>query len=207
MLRNRREQPIGKEQLEQLYLRDRLSMAEIAHKLDCSVNKVVYWMDRHHISRRHWDEASYLKHNPQGDPFEIKEVRTEAERELFQLGIGLYIGEGTKGNDKAVLANTDPKVIRAFLRFLREICQVEEKRIYAYLNVFDDVDLKEALDYWIQVTELPRSQFVKPTVRSSKGGSYNNKSKYGTLTVGISNTKLSRKINAWCNEILTRFGT
>jgi hypothetical protein len=202
----RRGQPMSKDHLEQLYLRERLWMAEIAGKLGCSVNKVVYWMDRHQIPRRRQDEASYVKHNPTGDPFDIKELQTEGDRELFQLGIGLYIGEGTKARGKVVLANTDSKVICAFLRFLREICQVEEKRIYAYLNVFDDVDLEEALDYWAQVTELPRSQFVKPTVRSSKGGSYNNKSRYGTLTVGVSNTKLSDRVNAWCKEALARFG-
>lgn len=126
-----RGQAISKEELERLYLHEHFSMAEIAVHLGCSVNKVVYWMDRYGIARRHWDEASYVKHNPDGDPFVIKEPETDEERELFHLGIGLYIGEGTKSKQRVILSNSDPQVIRTFLRFLREICRVEEKRIFA----------------------------------------------------------------------------
>lgn len=104
-------------------------MAEIAEALNCSVNKVVYWMNRHAIPRRHRDEASYVKHNPEGDPFKIKNLETDEERALFHLGVGLYIGEGTKSRHRVSISNTDPQVIRAFLRFLRQICQVEEKKI------------------------------------------------------------------------------
>jgi hypothetical protein len=204
-LLRQRERPIIKEQLERLYCDERLSMAEIAQELDCSINKVVYWMEHHQIPRRNRDEANYIKHNPNGDPFRIKEIETAEDRELFQLGIGLYIGEGSKEKHRVLLANTDPDVIRAFLRFLREICGVDEKRIYAWLNIFDDVDLEEASNYWKQVTGLSESQFFKPTIRTSKGGSYRNKSRYGTLTVGLSSTKLSSKIQEWCQATLRRF--
>jgi len=182
-------------------------MTKIAEKLGCSVNKVVYWMDQHGIPRRGWDEASYVKHNPNGDPFKIKELETDEERDLFQLGLGLYIGEGTKNKRDVRLANTDPQVIRTFLRFLREICQVDESKIFAWLNIFDDVNLEEAQEYWEQVTGLPRAQFYKPTVRSSRGGSYQNKSRYGTVTVGISNAKLSSKIGEWYKFALNKFGS
>lgn len=190
-----------------LYSRDHLSMSEIAHKLHCSDNKIAYWMDRYQIPRRNREEAIYLKHNPTGDPFKIKKLNTDAKRELLRLGIGLYIGEGTKNKNRVVLTNTNPKVIRTFLRFLREICSVEEKRIYAYLNVFNDADLDQVLNYWQQVTGLRQSQFVKPTVRQSKGGVYRNKSLYGTLTVGVSNTKLAKHINEWCEQALQKFGS
>lgn len=201
----RREQPIAQERLERLYCHEQLSMAEIAQALGCSLNKVTYWMDRYHIPRRPRDEANYLKHNPGGDPFRIKPLETADERELFQLGIGLYIGEGTKNKHRVLLANTDPQVIRAFLRFLREICGVEEKRIYAWLNIFDDVDVEEASNYWRQVTGLSEAQFFKPTVRTRRGGSYHKKSRYGTLTVGLSNTNLASQIQQWCQTTLDKF--
>ncbi len=202
-----RGQAIRKEQLEQLYLREHLSMAEIAEALNCSVNKVVYWMNRHAIPRRHRDEASYVKHNPEGDPFKIKNLETDDERALFHLGVGLYIGEGTKSRHRVSISNADPQVIRAFLRFLRQICQVEEKKIFAWLNIFDDVNLEEAQAYWEQVTGLPRTQFYKPIVRSGKKGSYQTKSRYGTLTVGVSNTKLANQIREWYKTILEAFGS
>src|SRR6185503_6697997 len=132
---------LGKDLLEELYHQHRLSMAEIAGRLGCSQNKVAYWMEKHGIARRDIGEAIYQWHNPDGDPFEIREPETEDERRLFDLGLGLYIGEGTKKNPCGVLlANSDPQVIRAFLRFLCEICGVEVNAVFAQINIFDDVD-------------------------------------------------------------------
>jgi hypothetical protein len=122
--------------------------------------------------------------------------------------VALYIGEGTKKNKTSIrLANSDPQVIRAFLRFLRETCGVQEKKIFAWLNIFDDASVEEALSFWQGVTGLSRSQFAKPIVRPSRGGNYLNKSRHGTLTVVVSNSKLSAKINEWCRNILQKFSS
>jgi hypothetical protein len=198
---------LSKELLEELYNGHRLSMAEIAKRLDCSQNKVAYWMEKYGIPRRDISEAIYQWHNPDGDPFEIREPVTENERRLFDLGVGLYIGEGTKKNPYGVLlANSDPQVIRAFVRFLYEICGVKAETVSAQINIFDDVDLESAQAYWEEVTGLPRSQFYKPTVRSSRGGTYENKSEYGTVTVSVHNTKLREIILDWCQEYLDKYG-
>lgn len=190
-----------------MYLEEKRSMQEIADQLDCSAHKVGHWLDRYGIKRRSGSEATYLKRNPNGDPFRIKELETEDDRELFTLAMGLYLGEGTKSKRDIRLGNSDPKIIRAFLRFLREICGVEEKRIFAWLNIYDDVDLEKALCYWMQVTNLPRNQFYKTTVRPGRGGTYNNKSEYGTLTVGISNVKLTSKVTEWYKNAIEKFGS
>src|SRR5581483_21483 len=203
----RRDSPIPRETLEELYVREKRSMTDIATRLGCSVNKVVYWMNKYELVRRHPAEANYVKRNPKGDPFHIKQPETEDERELFSLVMGLYLGEGTKSKRDVRLGNSDPQIIRTFLRFLREICRVEEKRIFAWLNIFDDTNVEEALDFWIHVTGLPKSQFYKTTIRKSKGGTYNHKSKYGTLTVGISNVKLSSTVTEWYKNAIEKFGS
>jgi len=197
-----RPSPIDKEYLIELYLHRNYSMAEIAKQLRCSTNKVVYWMDQYGIERRDQSEATYVKRNPDGDPFKIQEFETQAQQSLFDLGIGLYIGEGTKSDQNVCLANSDPSVIRIWLRFLREICNVEETKLFAYLNMFDDLDVEQTIAYWQDVTCLARSQFFKPTIRSNKGEGYGKKSPYGTLTVGISNKKLARQMTEWCSKAL-----
>src|SRR5690349_2849761 len=100
MIGLRRDKPIAKDTLEQMYVQDRRSMQEIADELGCSVNKIVYWMDKYQIERRDSSEATYHKRNPLGDPFRIKEALTAQDRDLMMLAIGLYIGEGTKKADK-----------------------------------------------------------------------------------------------------------
>jgi len=196
---------LSKELLEELYNQQRLSMAEIAERLDCSQNKVAYWMVKYGIPRRDVSEAIYHWQNPEGDPFEIQESLSDEEQELFYLAIALYIGEGKKRDREQVsLSNTEPRVIRVFLKFLREICRVDENRIWAWINIFDDSSLKRAQEYWEEVTQLPRSQFYKPVVRARRGGTYLNVSEYGTLTVGVSNTRLREIVLQWCEDYLNK---
>jgi transposase-like protein len=197
-----RSRPLAKDLLDEMYLRRRMSMAEIAQDLGCSVNKVEYWMRQHNMQRRRWDEATYIKHNPAGDPFQIEELDSPEKRHLFDVVVGLYVGEGRKSNQVVTLANSDPQVIRIWLRFLREICHIQENKIYVYLNMFDDLDVQVTTSFWQQVTGLPRSQFFKPTVRPKRDGRYGDKSPHGTCTVGVSNKNLARLMTQWCQEAL-----
>jgi hypothetical protein len=197
----------SKEVLGLLYYERGLSMAQIAEQLACSVNKVAYWMDKHGLSRRDIGKAIYLRQNPTGDPFDIQIPKSEDELALFQLALGLYIGEGKKRDKEQVaLSNSDPRVIRVFLRFLRQICGVNEKRIWAWINIFDDADLELAKEYWLYVTNLSPEQFHASVVRSRRKGTYNQLSKYGTLSVGISSTKLHEIVMQWSTDYLSRYG-
>ena len=194
---------LSKESLDVLY-RDRgLSMAQIAEELGCSASKVVYWMDKHGIERRSISEAVYQYRNPNGDPFTIRVPESVDEYALFYLSLGLYIGEGKKRDREQIsLSNSDSRVIRIFLRFLREICGVEEQRIWAWINLFDDADLKASEEFWMSVTGLAIEQFHKPVIRAQRVGTYLSRSKYGALSVGVSSTKLHTIVMQWCNAHL-----
>jgi hypothetical protein len=194
---------LTKKLLEDWYLQERLSMAEIAEKVGCSPNKVSYWMTKFGIERREIGEAIYQKWNPDGDPFEI--THSDDKDDLFRLAIGLYIGEGKKRTVEEVsLANTDARVIRVFMRFLREICHVNESRLWAQVNVYDDLNLNGVLEYWQKVTGLPVQQFYKPVIRARREGNYINVSQYGTVTVGVNNSKLCKIVKSWCEEYLSK---
>ncbi|HUC96144.1 MAG TPA: helix-turn-helix domain-containing protein, partial [Candidatus Saccharimonadales bacterium] len=61
------------------------------------------------------DEISELK--AQG----ITEVGKVSKRDLWMIGLGLWIGEGSKTMEQIRLVNSDPRVVRLFLSWLREI--------------------------------------------------------------------------------------
>jgi len=84
-----------KEELERLY-NNGLSMMEIAKGSDCSLSGVKYWMDKYAIPRRSRSEATYIKRNPDGDPFQVKNKLTRNEIFLKGLGLGLYWGKAIK---------------------------------------------------------------------------------------------------------------
>ena len=67
---------LSKQDLESAYIGG-LSMAEIAQREHVSLNTVAYWMKKYNIPRRTWSEATYVKSNPDGDPYKIKQLITQ----------------------------------------------------------------------------------------------------------------------------------
>jgi len=183
---------ITKEQLETLYFNDGASMQEIALKLNCSVNRVVYWMNKYQIKRRSISDAIYQKHNPNGDLFNIKSIRTLPDAQLLGMGLGLYWGEGNKANKHSVrLGNTDPELIKMFMQFLTKLFGIDKDKFRFSLQVFSDIDPRVALGYWVKRLSVSPSQFYKITVTISGSiGTYRQKSSYGVLTVYFHNKKL-----------------
>lgn len=183
-----------------------LSMKEISSKTGLKYGIVVHWMKKYNIPRRSMSEAIYAKKNPNGDPFHIKELNNRRDIELFNIGIGLYLGEGKK-RDKHNIAfsNSNPAILKLFLIFLKEICGVKESQLKAQLNIFDDVGLEEAIDLWQKATKIPRSNFFSSVVRKSKRGSYKNRSRYGTFTIYFSNIKLKKFIIECCERSLVKY--
>lgn len=181
------------------------SAKEIADELGFKEKKVRYWMKKGGIIARSWSEATYCKRNPKGDPFEIiKQLQNPRDLQLFFVALGLYLGEGTKkGKYNVALGNIDPNILRTFLNFLRKICNVDESKIFAELNIFDDVSTEDAVKYWAKEVGISKSQIRYVISRKSKGGTYKNKSKYGTLTIKVCNYKLKKIILEWCDKALT----
>ena len=183
---------IQKALLQKMYYVEKKSMQEIAHELGFSLHKVAYWMEKHKIKARQRGEAMYVKHNPQGDPFKFVPPRTLGEAKLFGLGLGLYWGEGNKANMYAIrLGNTDPNLIREFIKFLTRFFGIRKSDLQFGLQIFSDTPSYEALDFWVKELKISRQQVYKPTItKSGSVGTYRKKSKYGVVTVLYHNKKL-----------------
>lgn len=181
-------------------------MMEIAKKHKVSLHKVVYWMEKYGINRRSNSEATYVKRNPNGNPFKITPLDSLEKTELLALAIGLFLGEGNKRDHFHIrFTNSDSKIIKVFLEFIRKICGVREQKIKAFINIFDDRVYEKCLNYWVGITRIPFTRFYKPTIRPRKIGTYKNKSKYGTITIIISNTKLLNQIKLWCHTYVSKY--
>ena len=189
-----------------LYYDQHYSMQEIAAELGCSPHKVVYWMDQYGLERRDWSEATYVKNNPDGDPFTIYEPHTSDEWMLFGLGLGLYMGEGTKtGKCNIVMTNTNPHIHRIFIQFLKVFCGVSSSQLRCWINIFDDVSAQIATKWWCHQLALSEDQFFKPTIREQKQGTYTRKSQHGTISVCFSNTKLKQILEEWCEKYYNQY--
>ncbi|PIR45221.1 MAG: hypothetical protein COV10_00545 [Candidatus Vogelbacteria bacterium CG10_big_fil_rev_8_21_14_0_10_51_16] len=185
-----------------LYVQEHLSMAQIAARLDISATTVQSYLIRGGIKRRTISEGVYQSYHSRfhKQAFVLKKKLTRAEFKLKVAGVMLYWGEGAKGHGSVRFANSDPDMIRLFLRFLREICGVDEKRITAIVHYYPDHNLHFLQDFWSKRTGIPLVRFYKPHMHTGRTGSYKTKSRHGTLAVNYCDKKLLGQILEWIQE-------
>ena len=178
-----------------------MSVAEIATDLKVTFPTALYWVKKHGIPIRSSSERTYVKLNPNGDPFRPKENLTPKERELFLLGLVIYWAEGSRKSPCNVqVVNMDPRMLQVFARFLREIACVDESRIRLDVRVYHGFDKEKARRYWCRTLELkPERVFVRPHI-DRRSNPHQQWSPYGIATLCVSNTKLK----TWMNRQLEK---
>lgn len=140
-----------------------------------------------------------------------KDIRNLSERDIMMLGIGLYIGEGGKTDGLTRIINSDPKVIKFALKWLKTSFKINIKNIKIRLFIYPDSIEKDCIKYWSKSTGVPIDQFFKSTVdnRTNKKSSNKGKLPFGTAHLSVKslgNKKfgvyLHRLIIAWINTVL-----
>ena len=124
-----------------------------------------------------------------------------SRRELTLVGASLYWGEGTKNTSRPSspslsFANADPKMIRIFMRFIREIIGVPNDRIRAGIHIYPSIDDQEAREYWARITKLPIGRFflVRQVSKASKGLRDPRLLPFGTMVVRVNDRRTFHKV-------------
>ncbi len=134
-----------------------------------------------------------------------------SKRDLFMLGIGIYIGEGAKTNDIVRVINADPKIIRFAVKWFEEACGLLKENFRIRLHLYPDNNINKCIKFWSDVSGIPVSQFQKTyiDIRKDKKMFKIGKLPYGTAHLSIrSNGEkkfgvfLARKINGWIDGVL-----
>jgi hypothetical protein len=186
-------------QIKDLYWAKGNNVGEIAKQLGVSVWSLYGFMDKNNIARRSYSEANFLVHKDKPQ-FKVKTELTSAEEKLRIAGIMLYWAEGTLKGSTVDFANSDPRMIKIFMKFLREICGVCEERLRLYLYAYPYMDMNEVKVFWQDVTKIPQNQFTKPYI--GKGNSDINKRKlaHGLVHIRYNDKKLLEMIGGWIRE-------
>jgi hypothetical protein len=141
------------------------------------------------------------------------EIGKITPRELWLLGIALYWAEGSKEKEcqpgsGVRFTNSDPLMVRLFLRWLIEICKIEESRIQMNLYIHENSknSVSDAVVFWSKQTGFNTKEFKNiyfkrskmRTVRQNTGNSY-----YGILRICVfKSSELNRKITGWIRGIV-----
>jgi len=193
-------------EIKRLYRDKNYGIADIAEKFNISFWQLYNFMNKYNISRRDRSEAGFLL-NSSKPQFKIKENLTIAEEKLKIAGIMLYWAEGTLGGNTVDLVNSNPEMIKTFLKFLRQICGVSERRLRVYLYAYSYQDIKELKTYWNRITGIPLSQFTKPYIRKENANLTNRKLEYGLIHIRYNDKRLLFLISSWITEFTNWAGT
>ena len=115
-------------------------------------------------------------------------------REFLVAGVALYAGEGAKTDGAIKFANTNPDLIRFFVRWLRTFFRVDEQRLRVSLYLHEGLDLEAAIAFWSELTEIPAHQFTKPYRAVADPTRRNSKHVMGCPAVVYSDTTEHRRV-------------
>ncbi len=171
-----------------------ISGPDIAQKLGVQLRQVYRILVRHKIKRRSLSEQSKISFAKIPLSFNFKKDLSIKDRELLVAGIMLYYGEGAKTGTTVDLANSDPNILKLFLKFLRNICGINERRLRFYLYCFSDQNKIQLIKFWCKELKVNRDSFTRPYVRDTKKGKISRRMPYGVLHIRYSDKKLLGKI-------------
>ena len=126
-------------------------------------------------------------------------------RELLIAGAIAYWCEGAKSkshrrSDRVTFINSDPDLIRFFLRFL-DAAGTARTNLSFRIYIHESADVTAAQRFWLEITEAPADQFCTPTlkrhnpktVRKNVGEDY-----HGCLRIDVYHSAdLYRQIEGW----------
>jgi hypothetical protein len=126
-------------------------------------------------------------------------------RELLIAGAIAYWCEGAKSkshrrSDRVTFINSDPDLIRFFLRFL-DVTGTARTNLSFRIYIHESADVAAAQRFWLEITEAPPDQFCRPTlkrhnpktIRKNVGVDY-----HGCLRIDVyRSADLYRQIEGW----------
>jgi transposase len=145
----------------------------------------------------------------------IKEIGKISKRELWLIGTALYWAEGTKQKEntpsqKVRFSNSDPRMIKFFLKWLTETCSVPLEELGFEIYIHETANIEEAKRFWSNILNLPLSKFQKVRLKKHKIQTNRkniNKDYHGLLAISVKrSTNLNRKITGWIEGIYKNCG-
>jgi hypothetical protein len=204
-----------------------LSYNEIAARLDVAKSSVSLWVrdlprperfDYVANPRRYEGLRRYMASQRQARATQ-RAAETEAaaaeigdlsDRELVIAGAIAYWCEGAKNKphrktDRVMFINSDPGLIRFFLRFL-DVAGVKRDELILRVYIHENADAEAAERFWLEVTGAQPSQFRSPvlkhhnpkTRRTNVGKNYR-----GCLRIDVRRSGvLYQRIEGWVSAIM-----
>jgi len=139
-----------------------------------------------------------------------RDIGKLTKRDLWLLGVGIYVGEGSKLYEHIRVINSDPGIIKITMRWFREICGLCDENFSLRAYTYPENNVKKTIKYWSKITGISKKQFKTTQIdrRNNKSGKKKRKLPYGTLHIQIRSCgkkelgrSLHRRIMGWIDAV------
>jgi hypothetical protein len=104
--------------------------------------------------------------------FEFKKLESLVQNDYNLVGLStkqkelllamLYLGEGFKNRSQVGLGNSNPEILRMFIRLLEDVYKIDRNRLKCSLNLRMDQDCDVELNFWSKELKIKSVNFYKP---------------------------------------------
>jgi hypothetical protein len=127
-----------------------------------------------------------------------------SDRDRFIAGIALYFAEGDKIDGKGGFTNADPRLIKFMMNWFTKYCNVPMDRLRGAIWIHEGNDYEGAINFWSNLTGIPKNQFHKTYVVKNKIDSNKvrkNIHSYGVFSIRFSVSDIQRQIMGWISGL------
>ena len=142
------------------------------------------------------------------------EVGDLSRRDLWLIGVVLYWAEGTKQKphnvaQRVAFSNSDPAMVRLFMIWLREICQLSAEQLSFELYIHESGNIESARTFWAATLQVPVQRL---RVRLKRHNLSPHRRNIGERYVGLvritvpRSVNLNRRIAGWVDGVCRCLG-
>lgn len=114
----------------------------------------------------------------------------------------IYWCEGAKNTQQGIaFTNSDPKLVRAFLKLLRKCFALDESKFHPCIHIHSYHSPEKQLDFWSKVTDINKQQFIKP-YRKPNTGKRIHQDYQGCISITYHSSDLARRLTAVAKAFL-----
>jgi len=201
-----------------LRLEEELSYSEIKKRLGISKSTLSYWMKNLPLSElriRDLQKIGWQKSEASRERYRntMRAKREAKDNEVYKkyfdrfnnltkdtvfvAGLMIYLGEGGKKvSSRIALANTDPNIIRFFIKWGIEFLGIKKEDYRVQLHLYEEMTLEKEMKLWQNILRLSKTQFYKPSIRKVRKSSFTYKDsiRHGTCSLYVFGTDKKREL-------------
>lgn len=147
-------------------------------------------VNKTHADLRDLRKKSRVESEKEARELALNDIGNLSGRDLFMLGLGIYMGEGSK-TVCLRLVNSDPTIIKTGILWFKKIYGLNNENFTVRIHLYPDCDIEESMGYWSAQTGLGLEQFHPVYVDRRENKKIRNSRKllFGTAHVTIRSHK------------------